>query len=230
MIAGPYHIPPRLKVHVSPCDVAVALPQPCGPCAAEPQEIELWVRRRGCEKWLARYGVWDTDEDGRLLVALDAVFFRQPFGRYEGEVRHSGCPVGSIELDYRRPRVVLGRPVAVPRVVPAFPTDPIGVTPMYRDLVTFSTQVLAPLEACDEIPLLCDDAYHVLARAVLCKPVELVLSDGCRYEIVQFSGVKLGEVILTRGQSDTRPVRFPRGATLTFMWTSTNVANAAMGC
>lgn len=232
MIPGPGYIPHTRKVVVSTCDVALALPTPCtdacGP--AELRDIELWVRRRGCEKWLAAYGVWDTDDDGRFLILLDERFFRLPFGRYEGELRHKGCPAGSVELDYRRPRMAVSAPVVVPRNVPEFPTHPVGVTDMFADLERFSTTLAGTLEACDEIPLLCDAAYHVLARATLCKPVELVLSDGCRFEVVKFSGAVLGEIHLERGQADTRPVRFPPGSTLAFQWTFNNVANAASGC
>lgn len=232
MIHGPYYIPAKRKLVVQACDAAIALPPMCGDeCGSvRPETVTVWLRRRGCAKWRVQYPVWDTDDDGRFLVLLDSAFFAMPFGRYEADVRVGGCSVGSLELDYRCPQLRFGKPVAVPRNVPEFPTDPLGVTPMYRDVVTFSTRLLAAFEACDEVPLLCDDAYHALARAVLCKPVELVLSDGCRYEIVAFAGTTLGEVVLTRGQADTRPVRFPPGSTLTFQWTSTNVANAAAGC
>ena len=79
------------------------------------------------------------------------------------------------------------------------------------------------------LPLLPDDELR-LCSEVLCKPVQLVITDGVKSETVLFVGCDSGVPVVERGQAGTEVVKFPAGATIQFSWTAANVVAECEGC
>lgn len=103
---------------------------------------------------------------------------------------------------------------------------------MFDTIVTFSGSLTAPMDHSDQVLPLCEDAKQQLCALSLCKPVQLMVYDNVRSELVEFSGCvgSNHNVVVQRGMGDTTPQRFPRGAKVKFVWSTDNVLRAKEGC
>lgn len=224
---------PKLKLTPESRSIVLGIEMCHGGELADP--LTLRLRRRGQrddDGWLLEYPAFDTDMQGRARFILDSQIHALAAGRYEAQVRR-GCYVcGSMELDIDKTCAVdLDTAVAVEgETVKVVNGEIPNVTDIFQTVNTLSLQLCAILEATDaRLPLAQTDKDQMCAL-VLCRGVELMLTDGVKSEIVLFQGCQDGEVVVTRGQAGTSAARFPVGTDLCFTWTTSNVAAAAEGC
>jgi hypothetical protein len=203
-------------------------------CYANPggADPHIKIRRRGKSNFTLRYDVFDTDTDGRARFILDSRVHSLPSGRYEAAI-FQGCEYcSSFEL------VVPGHCAIgetnieqVPVSTPIIHNGNIEGNCVYpENIVNFSSALTAVVEPGTNILPLPADAKTLLCGAVLTAPVQLVLYDGVKSEVVDFAVCEGGVPLFTRGAGTSTPSRFPKGATLTFSWTPTNVSRACDSC
>lgn len=232
----PAHDPcePPLKCNVKftlSCDaVGVSFsPRECGG-PVDIERIEGRVRRRGRAKWLLSYPAWDTDDNGYVQFRFDKHFRDLKPGRYEFQIREVGAckPCGSAEITIKeRCPLDLTKRTLVKKATPTFPSRPPGATPMFDAVQTFAASLCQPMERGDTVLRLNSADMAALCGVQLCKPVQLVLTDGINHEIVTFTGCTSGVPTVTRGSPQ---YKFPRNATVKFEWTAANATNALAGC
>ena len=192
-------------------------------------DVWLYVRRRGKQDWLLKYPAWEHGDDGTVCFLLDDQFPTE-HGRYEAEIRHGDVVLGVVELAVpRNMRVGLGEPLAVKAASWYAPPKPDGVTDMYQQIETFSAALCRILEKDDIILPISADKVQQLAGIALCRPAQLVITDGVHREIVEWRHDN-GEIVIERAKGGTVPQRFPQGAIVRFEWTEDNVLNAMQGC
>jgi hypothetical protein len=195
-------------------------------------DLSLFIRRRGKDAWLFEYPVWDR-EDGRAVFRLDSQFLTAKAGRYEAELR-SGCAVcHTFELVLSAPcdtRPTIVCPEAADRLV-LHTEKPEGLTVVvFESIQNFCATFCDTLEKDEDVLPLSAEDKDFLCEQVLCKPVELVVSDGYKTETVLFSGCEAGEPVVERCRAGTQLRRFPRGAKVCFSWTAYNVTAECEGC
>lgn len=222
----------RVKVQLSASDRAITLPASCVCDDAEVDlsKLWLWVRRRGQSEWALRYPAWETDDYGGILFLFDDQLQRLPPGRYEGELRYRGCACETIELDLRRkcpPRVT--RVETVREACMTFPSFQGGF-PVFESVQGFTAELCGVLEKGVRSLPLCGADKTRLCAATLCKPVQLVLCDGVRTEIIEFSGCTDDQILVDRGMGGTTQRRFPPGTKVSFEWTEANIAGVMAPC
>jgi hypothetical protein len=223
-----------------PCDamgVAFA-PTMCG-C---PQDLKLLtgrVRRRGQAKWLLEYPAWDTDPEGNIQFRFDTQFKMLKPGRYEFQIQvkdsgtHGACgptkrPCGSAEITLKQTCPInLTKHALVKRDTSVYPPRPVGVTSVFDAIQTFSANLCALMDRGDSVLRLGAADMQRLCAITLCKPVQLVISDGINSEVVTFSGCTSGTPTVVRGNPQ---YKFPRNATIKFEWTMANAVSAQTGC
>lgn len=223
----------RQKVRLQPGDRAITLDGGCA--CGSPEDLSktwLFIRRRGQDPWLVKYPAWDVDEAGNTMFLFDDLFLAQPPGRYEAQLRlaiteceSKVCDVFEIALPKDcgtstvRPRAVASEPMC-------FPDAPCGVYPVYEEIQTFCGALCGVLERGVRTLPLCDADIAALCGVTLCAPVQLVISDGVRTEIVEFTACDGETVTVERAMAGTSQYRFPPGSTVKFEWTQDNVARA----
>lgn len=220
----------RVKTRLTCEDKGILIPASCV-CTSTPVDLTklaMWVRRRGTTEWLVRYPAWDIDANGGILFMLDDLFFKLPLGRYEGELRYNGCVCETIEIDYRRacaPRVTKVEPISGSCLV--FPTSPMcEVHPVFEAIQGFSAELCGVLERGVRSLPLCGSDKDKLCAMNFCMPVQLVVCDGARSEIVEFKGCENGVLVVDRGMGGTQQARFAPGSKVTFEWTEANIKAA----
>jgi hypothetical protein len=192
---------------------------------------DLYIRRRGQDNWLLRYPAFEMNDDGAFRFIFDSKYYTLPTGRYEAQVR-VGCKIcGSVEIDLTD-KCRLSK-TAGSMLEPFQPLihsmEPPGVTDIFTDVSQFKAVTCAIVEPSDTtLPLKPADALK-LCQAVLCRPVQLVLYDSTKQEVVEFAGCVDGVPVVTRGV-DGACRRFPSGAVIQFSWTEGNVVAACEGC
>lgn len=222
----------RQKVRVTPDVAGTEFPPAlCGCAGAVPSiaGIEAWVRRRGECTWRVKYPAWDVSERGWIVFRWDDALYGLKPGRYEAEIRQNGHACGAVELvigpecaiDLRRHRPLTRR-------VSAYPTSaPEGAFPVFDAIATFSASLCGVLERGATTLPLCPADLSALCSVTLCRPVELQLSDGVATELVMFEGCVSGVPQFRRGSPQ---FKFPRGASLSFVWSTHNVTGAMSPC
>lgn len=220
------------KVKITCGTLGTAFPAASCGCGSAPPNIahiEAWIRRRGQCNWLLKYPAWDLSCDRWVEFRWDDKLFALPPGRYEAELRNNGFPCAMVEL-------IIGPDCAVSarRHRPihdntsAYPLDkPAGANAVYDTIAGFKATLCAVLERGATTLPLCGPDLAALCSASLCKPVQLVISDGVNTEVITFSGCEMGNPVLTRGGVQ---YKFPIGADVYFAWTAANVAGAMTPC
>jgi len=198
--------------------------------AAAPEDVDLYIRRRGDDCWRVRYPVFDIDENGNYVVIFDEHLFNLPGGRYEAQVRVGCDPCNSFEIilpDGCGAGFV--EPAAVRGFTPVIHTEePPCMTDMFQDLYDFSAELDMILERGVNELTLCGADIEKMCAAAGCCPVELVIYDGIKSEVVTFVGCDDGVPQIERGANQ---MRFPIGSTVAFSWTPNNVNVACQdGC
>lgn len=229
----PQSIRCAVKVTLASCMAGLCLPLTTG--CTEPGQVKARFRRRGRnQSWLLEYPAWDIDDQRNVCFRWDDKIRQLPVGRYEMEVSENNVRCGVLELAVTARCAVQ---IATPKIVEYTDTvlqttRPPGASTMYDAFVGYSRTLCAVLEPGDtRLPLLpADTAALCVLGAALCKPVELVLTDGVNTEIVLFSGCTGGVPLVSRGRSGTISHRFPKGTTLAFSWTVFNTTTAIAGC
>lgn len=228
---------------VKVCQTDARLLAPVGDCLCAgdpkltyPKRLVLQLKRKGADAWQIEYPAFDV-EDGWIDFRLDRLFLESCPGRYDARLLMDKCECGTFSVELTTPRcsVDAGQLVTERRKEPRFSIEyPPGVTDMFDTIVTFSGFLVRPLERSDQLLPLCEDGRSQLCALDLCKPVQLLISDGVHEELVEFEkceehgGVK--QPVVKRGMGDTQPYRFPRGALVKFVWSTDNVLRAREGC
>ena len=229
----------RVKIKATSDTASIVVPPSCG-ASAHVAENTMYIRRRGeCEFSLA-YPAFDKDGAGAVRFILDSKFAVLPAGRYEAQLRQNKAAgnqcdavvCGSFEIvkpDFCDLKPI--SPQAVDSAVTVIHSGPIdGVTDVFDEISQFTAPTCKVMETGDDTLKLSDADKVRLCAITLCRPVQLVIFDGVKSETVEFAGCVGGEPVVTRAASSGSAQRFPVGSTVTFMWTTANVAAACEGC
>jgi hypothetical protein len=213
-------------------------PSMCG-CPPDIRDIEGWVRRRGQGRWLLKYPAWDTDADGNIQFRFDSQFKSLKPGRYEFQIRvkehgtHGVCgpkhrPCGSAEITLKQSCPLdLSKHQLVKKAATVSPARPTGVPPVFDAIQNYTAPLCALMDRGDTVLRVSGSGLSQLCGVALCKPVQLVITDGFNTETVTFTGCQNGAAIVVRGAPQ---FKFPKNATVAFQWTAANVAAAVSGC
>lgn len=225
---------PKLRLGASDRSIVIGTAE-CGVSEVSTDPVSIRIRRRGHrgdESWLLEYPAFDADFDGRTRFILDSQITALADGRYEAQVMQ-GCDVCGtfeIELDKSCALDVTSAATVRGEIAKVINGEIPNVTDIFQEINTLSVNTCAILEATDTRLPLAQADKDALCALVLCRGVELMLTDGVKSEVVLFSGCANGEVEVTRAQAGTSAARFPIGTDLCFTWTSNNVTAAAEGC
>ena len=197
-----------------------------------PDELEIFVRRRGTECYTLKYTVFDRIPSGGYEIRLDRAFLELPTGRYEFSFARDCAFCGSIEVELcddckiGQPKVnqLEGKPAKL------FKEEPEGVSDIFNDIYECEFNLCTVMEADDTTVPLSKTDLDKLCAIVLCRPVQLVIHDGTKSETVEFAGCLDGKAVVTRCVNGGTPIKFPAGATMEFSWTPANVVAAVEGC
>lgn len=205
--------------------------QSCGCSGPAPNiaNVEAWIRRRGECEFRLKYPAWDVSCDGWIEFRWDDQLFALKPGRYEAELRNNGFVCGRVELiigpdctiSARRHRPLQGRVLAYPT------TKPAGANAVYDAIAGYKATLCAVLERGATVLPLCGPDLAALCAASLCKPVQLMISDGVNSELITFSGCVTANAAIERGSPQ---FKFPIGSEVTFVWSAQNVAGAMTPC
>lgn len=224
----------RRKLHVTPETRAIVLePSMCGGNSVVGVTLAMRIRRRGNdEPWLLEYPQFDTDLQGRPRFILDDKLTALQAGRYEVAVLRDCevCGYFELVLDNPCPVDVGSADASYGETVKIVNGEIPDVTDVFQEINTLEINLCAVLEPDAVVLPLAQADKDALCALVLCRAVELMISDGVKSEIVSFSGCADGTVPVLRGQAGTSPARFPAGSDVCFTWTTNNVAAAAEGC
>lgn len=226
----------RRNLHVTADTRAIVLrPDTCGVSVVSTDPVTLRIRRRsqrGDAPWLLEYAQFDKDNEGRLRFIIDDKLFALSDGRYECVVMQGcdTCQHFQLVLD-KRCTIAVGSLDAVDGETVKIVNGEIpNVTDIFQTINTLELNLCAVLEPDVNVLPLSQSDKDAMCALVLCRAVELMISDGVKSEVVSFSGCTDGNVVVARGQAGTSPARFPAGSELCFTWTTNNVVAAAEGC
>lgn len=220
----------RIKL---PCDApGVSFPlTECGnTCDADIKKLSGWVRRLGQTPWLVKYPAWDFDDRKRVMFRFDPHLWKQPPGRYEFQLRRDDCvPLCRAELVLKRECPLDLSNGALIKAAPArhFPLKPSGVLPVFDAISTFTAELCRVWERGSSVLPLSPADATTLCAVVICKPVELVVSDGVNSEVVLYTGCVAGVPQIARSGPQ---FKFPKGSSIAFQWTPANVAASLTPC
>lgn len=103
------------------------------------------------------------------------------------------------------------------------------MTGVFNQIEAFHTRLCAPLERGETWVKVPDEALQFLSSLTLCRPAQLVITDGVNREVVEWEVVN-GQLIVNRAQGGTEQHKFPAGSELRFEWTAQNVTYEVQGC
>jgi hypothetical protein len=229
-VCGPNYISEFKRMTLAQCTQGLIFPV-CE-ADAELKDIAGYFTRRGTHHAVLKYPAFDITPSGASF-RFDSKLNTLKRGRYLFTVKHKDCQVcAEIEIDITKSCVVKDiMPTLVKALAPLPKIDaPQGATPMYDAISTLNIELCSPLiEGQATLPISITDAA-ALCAIVLCKPVELVISDGVNREIVEFSGCAGGIPALSRAKAGTAQAKFPKGSSVSFYWTQANTVRAMGGC
>jgi hypothetical protein len=238
---GITYIDPKNKIKLSDYADGLAIPLhgylPCasGDCDTIPDYAKFFGRvvRRGQSQALAEVPLFDI-ENSRALFRFDSAVKSLPKGRYLFHVMDgaNGAICQSLELEVTTQCCMKAQVEPIKKTSAVLPPTPelVGLSPMYDQILNLDMRFTRPLERSDTaLPLTPQDAA-ALCALVLCKPVELIITDCVNTEIIKFSGCTGSSATILRGQAGTQPTKFPTGSAIRFAWTATNTTNAVAGC
>lgn len=196
------------------------------------EDPHIKIRRRGKSLFTLRYDLFDTDRSGNARFVLDSRVHALAAGRYEVAV-FQGCEYCSSFEVVIPGHCAIGETHVQSVLVetPAIHAGQIEGNCVYPEsIVNFSAALTAVLEpTVTTLPLSAADKA-TLCAATLTAPVQMVLFDGVKSEVVDFGVCNAGVPLFTRGAEGSSPSRFPKGAQLSFSWTPTNVSRACASC
>lgn len=229
-VCGPNFVSNFKRLTLSQCTAGLTFPV-CE-ADAELKDIAGFFTRRGSHHAELKYPAFTITPAGATF-RFDSKLNKLKRGRYLFTVKHKECDTcAEIEINLTNNCIVKDEmPTLIKSLAPLPKIDaPQGATPMYNAIASLNFELCSPLlEGQTTLPLTAANAASLCA-IVLCKPVELVISDGVSREIVKFSGCTAGAPMIERGQAGTTQAKFPKGSSITFYWTQANTVHAMEGC
>jgi hypothetical protein len=174
------------------------------------------------------------NEVGAAVFMFDEIFFGMPSARYEAQIRDTsvscGEYCGSLEIDLTAACKVRSA-YTIPIFEPLIHSGELPNVPnVFGDLVNFKATLCSVFDCpSTELPLKAEDAAK-LCSVVLCCPVQLMIYDSAKSEIVEFSECSGGVPIVKRAVDGNGCKKFLAGATVQFTWTGDNVSRTCEGC
>lgn len=194
---------------------------------------EVFLLRRGSEDSCNhKLTVFDRDDNGDIMFIMPSAPQRVvSAGRYAALVVQDCKICNMFELTLHEPCGFDGVGDVADTAVVKINNGKLGdMTTIFDGLNTFEAKTTAPVERDAVVINLSAADTETLCAAVLCRPVQFVLFDGIRSEIVEFKGCEDGKVVVKRGAAGSIPYKFAARATLSFTWTPDNVDAACEGC